>query len=86
MQNLHSRCFHNQNMQEPVQGRELLQAPGRMIPAERFMEKIWGYDADAQAHVVWVYISYLRRKLQTLQANVQIRVVRGVGYTLEAIT
>ena len=64
----------------------LLQAPGRMIPAERFMEKIWGYDADAQAHVVWVYISYLRRKLQTLQANVQIRVVRGVGYTLEAIT
>ena len=64
----------------------LLQAPGRMIPAERFMEKIWGYDADAQVHVVWVYISYLRRKLQTLQANVQIRVVRGVGYTLEAIT
>ena len=43
-------------------------------------------EADAQAHVVWVYISYLRRKLQTLQANVQIRVVRGVGYMLEAIT
>lgn len=63
----------------------LLQNPGRMIPAERFMEKIWGYDANAQVHVVWVYVSYLRRKLERLQADVHIRVVRGVGYTMEAI-
>ena len=36
-------------------------------------------------NVVWVYISYIRKKLQTLQANVEIKATRGVGYTLEEI-
>lgn len=63
---------------------ELLMANVRqMIPAELFMEKVWGCDSDAKINVVWVYISYLRKKLVSLNASVQIRVVRSVGYTLE---
>ena len=61
----------------------LLERPGQVIPTERFMEKIWGYDSDAELNVVWVYISYLRKKLKKLNAGVQIKVVRYAGYLLE---
>ncbi|MCD7951042.1 MAG: helix-turn-helix domain-containing protein [Erysipelotrichaceae bacterium] len=47
------------------------------------MEKIWGLDSDSEISVVWVYISYLRKKLASLQANVEIKVVRNQGYRLE---
>lgn len=60
----------------------LLSGPGRLIPTEQFMEKIWGFDSDAEINVVWVYISYLRKKLTSIGANVQIKASRGVGYTL----
>ena len=61
----------------------LLSNPHRLIPTERFMEKIWGYDNEAEINVVWVYISYLRKKLATLNADIQIRMTRNAGYTLE---
>jgi DNA-binding response OmpR family regulator len=61
----------------------LLVHPGQVISADQFMEKIWGYDSDAEQNVVWVYISYLRKKLAALDATVTIRAVRGLGYTLE---
>ena len=57
--------------------------PGQTISTERFLEKIWGYDTEAEMNVVWVYISYLRKKLTALNANVQIRASRNVGYRLE---
>lgn len=42
---------------------ELLAAnPSQVISTDRFMEKIWGYDSEADVGVVWVYISYLRKK------------------------
>lgn len=63
----------------------LLLNPGHLIPTERFMERIWGYDSDTELNVVWVYISYLRKKLTGLQANVQIRASRNAGYCLEEI-
>ena len=47
------------------------------------MEKIWGYDSDAEINVVWVYISYLRKKLAAIDANVQIKANRNTGYSLE---
>ena len=47
----------------------LLSNQRRLIPTERFLEKIWGYDTDAEVHVVWVYISYLRKKLASLGAH-----------------
>lgn len=55
----------------------------RLISTEQFMERIWGYDAEAEINVVWVYISYLRRKLESLDANIKIKAVRGAGYSLE---
>lgn len=63
----------------------LMTSPGRLISTEQFMEHIWGYDSDAEINVVWVYISYLRKKLSSLGANAEIKAVRGVGYTLEEI-
>ena len=63
---------------------EILMAnSGHLISSERFMEKIWGYDSDAEIHVVWVYISYLRKKLAALHADIVIKATRNVGYSLE---
>lgn len=59
--------------------------PHQFISSERFMEKIWGYDSESEINVVWVYISYLRKKLTALHANVQIKAVRNVGYSLEVL-
>ncbi|MGN0452224.1 MAG: response regulator transcription factor [Ruminococcus sp.] len=61
----------------------LISNPHHIIPAERFMEKIWGFDADAEINVVWVYISYLRKKLSALHANISIKSSRNAGYSLE---
>ena len=57
---------------------------GQVIPTERFMEKVWGYDSEAEINVVWVNISGLRKKIAELGAHVQIKAARGVGYSLEA--
>lgn len=63
----------------------LMSNPKNLISTERFMEKIWGYDCDTEMSVVWVYISYLRKKLNALGANIQIRAARNAGYSLEEI-
>ena len=63
----------------------LMDNPGRLISTEQFMERIWGYETEAEINVVWVYISYIRKKLATLEANVEIKATRGVGYTLEEV-
>lgn len=63
----------------------LMSNPKNLISSERFMEKIWGYDSEAELNVVWVYISYLRKKLTALHANIQIKAMRNAGYTLEEI-
>lgn len=61
----------------------LLRNPRQLIPSERFLEKIWGYDSDVELNAVWVYISYLRKKLTALQADIQIKATRNAGYSLE---
>ncbi len=61
----------------------LLSNPTHVVSTERFLEKIWGYDTEAEVNVVWVYISYLRKKLVALQANIQIKSARNAGYSLE---
>ena len=60
-----------------------LSNPRRIISAEQFMEKIWGYDSDAEINVVWVYISYLRKKLTALGADIALKASRNAGYSLE---
>ena len=63
----------------------LMRNPGNVIQTEQFLERIWGYDSDSEINVVWVNISYLRKKLKALDANVQIKATRNVGYTLEIV-
>lgn len=63
---------------------EMLMAnPLQVIPTERFLEKIWGYDSDAELNVVWVNISSLRKKIAKVGASVEIKATRGLGYRLE---
>ncbi len=59
--------------------------PGQIISIEQFMDKIWGYDSEAELNVVWVYISNLRKKLKGLEANINIKANRGIGYSLEVL-
>ena len=61
----------------------LMENPSGVISAERFMEKIWGYDSETEMSVVWVYVSFLRKKLVSIGANVQIKANRNIGYSLE---
>ncbi len=56
---------------------------GIYLSTEDLLVKVWGYDTEAEQGTVWVYISYLRKRLQALGADVVISVKRNVGYTLE---
>lgn len=61
----------------------LMSNPRHIISSERLKEKIWGYDSEVEINVVWVYISYLRKKLAALHADIQIKASRNAGYSLE---
>lgn len=61
----------------------LIGANGGIISVEKFMDKIWGYDSETEQNVVWVYVSYLRRKLTGLGSSVAIEAHRNLGYSLE---
>jgi DNA-binding response OmpR family regulator len=62
----------------------MMDSPRRVIPTAQFIEKIWGWDSEVDVSIVWVNISNIRKKLQTIGAPVSIRAMRGVGYALEA--
>lgn len=62
----------------------LIENPRRIVSTTQFMERIWGWDAEVDVSIVWVYISNLRKKIARLGADVEIRATRGVGYALEA--
>ena len=57
--------------------------PKVVIPSSRVLENIWDPDSKAEDNTVWTYISYLRRKLEAIKADIEIRTMRGAGYTLE---
>lgn len=63
----------------------LMSNPGQIISTDKFMDKIWGWDSDTELNVVWVYISYLRKKLGSIDADIKIVAVRNIGYTLEKL-
>ena len=60
-----------------------LRSPKVIFSADKVMERIWGWDSDAEVSVVWVHISNLRKKLRSIGSRVSIRAVRGMGYVLE---
>ena len=61
----------------------LVEHPGAVLSIDQIMERIWGWDSDSEVNVVWVNISFLRKKLSELGAHTKIKAVRGVGYSLE---
>ncbi len=60
-----------------------MRRPGQIFSVDQLMEKVWGVDSESEQDVVWTYIGFLRRKLRNLDANIEIRTVRGAGYVLE---
>lgn len=61
----------------------LMRSQGSYLSTEDLLTKVWGYDTKAEIGIVWVYLSYLRKRLAALGANVEIRAKRNVGYSLE---
>ena len=74
---------------ERLSGREFqvmelfMRSPRVILSAERIMERVWGWDTEAEINVVWVHISNLRKKLNAAGSAVSIRASRGLGYSLE---
>ena len=60
----------------------LMLSPEKTLEKERFIEKIWGFDSEAEYNTIEVYVSFIRRKLTALGSTTEIRSIRGVGYTL----
>ena len=57
--------------------------PGFVFSTEHLMDKIWGLDSESDIDVVWTHIGFVRKKLRSLDANVEIKTIRGAGYSLE---
>lgn len=55
---------------------------GTYLSTEDLLSKIWGYNTEANIGIVWVYISYLRKRLASIGADVEIKLKRNIGYTL----
>ena len=64
----------------------LMRNPRKLVSTETFMDRIWGYDSEAELNTVWVYISTLRKKLKGIGADIEIKAQRGAGYYLEVRT
>jgi two-component system, OmpR family, response regulator ArlR len=61
----------------------LMQQPGMIIPSERFITHLWGWDTSVDTSVIWVHISNLRKKISAVNAPAEIRFIRNAGYVLE---
>lgn len=56
---------------------------GIYLSSEDLLEKVWGYESDADVGSVWVYISYLRKQLAKVGSSVAVKAKRGTGYMLQ---
>jgi len=63
----------------------LLKNRNLIVSKDLIIEKIWGYETEADDNHVEVYISFLRKKLTHINANIFIQTVRGAGYILKLI-
>lgn len=59
--------------------------PGYVFSTEHLMDKIWGYDTESDIDVVWTHIGFVRKKLRSIGAHVEIKTIRGAGYALEVV-
>ena len=62
---------------------QLLLNKNQILSKEGLIERIWGYESDAEYNSVEVYITFIRRKLKLIESKVNIKAVRGIGYKLE---
>lgn len=60
-----------------------MRRPGQIFSTELLMDRIWQQDAAAELDVVWTYIGFIRKKLKQIDADIEIRTIRGAGYALE---
>ena len=60
-----------------------MENPHIIFSVQQLMDRVWGWDTEAEINVVWVNISTLRKKMAELNTSVEIRVHRGTGYSLE---
>ena len=56
---------------------------GTYFTTEDLLSKVWGYETDAENGTVWVYISYLRKRLTEVESKVELVAKRNIGYRLE---
>ena len=63
--------------------RYLMENVGIVLSKQKILDAVWSYDFGGQVNVVELYISYLRKKLTALQADIQIKATRNAGYSLE---
>lgn len=61
----------------------LLSNPEQVLRREQIIQKVWGYDSEAEYNNLEVYLSFLRKKLSFIDVSVKIQSTRGVGYSLE---
>lgn len=61
----------------------LMQSPKIIVPTDKLITHIWGWDSDVDTSVVWVHISNIRKKLNSIKAPLELRFIRGAGYVLE---
>lgn len=59
-----------------------MRSPRVIISADQIMDRVWGWNSEAEVNVVWVHISNLRKKLKAIGSSVTIRASRGLGYAL----
>lgn len=56
---------------------------GIYLSTDDLLTKVWGYESEAEMGIVWVYISYLRKKLNSMKADIEIAAKRNIGYKLQ---
>ena len=59
-----------------------LRNPGRVLSHSQIFQAVWGYDFGLRSHNLWVYMSYLRTKLEAAGEPRILHTVRGLGYVL----
>lgn len=60
--------------------------PRLVFSTAHLMDKVWGQDSEADMNVVWTYVGFIRKKLKQIDADIEIRTIRGAGYSLEEVT
>lgn len=63
----------------------LLRNKDQVIVKEQILDKLWGFASEVEMNNVEVYVSYLRKKLNTINCNIVIETVRGMGYCLKEV-